>query len=97
MSLFSFSAVQSESQSCVKLLTRKDANINARVYTGYTPLHLAAEKGHFDILQYLINHGANITACADEDLTPLFLAAQFGHTDCLRLILKALEQKGKRF
>ncbi|KAJ8309189.1 hypothetical protein KUTeg_014063 [Tegillarca granosa] len=91
-----FSAVQSESQECVRLLIRKDANINARVYTGYTPLHLAAEKGHFGILQYLINHGANITACADDDLTPLFLTAQFGRTDCLKLLLKTLEQKGLR-
>lgn len=90
-------AVGSESFECVKLLMRKGAvvNINHQIYTGYTPLHTAAEKGFTHILDYLLKHGARLDICADVDMTPIFLASQFGYKDCLQILLQTAREKGK--
>ena len=43
-----------------------------------TPLHLASEKGHLDVVKALLKHGA--AACIDSgDLTPLMRATMKGH------------------
>lgn len=91
---FFFSAANSDSIDCVRLLLRNGAHINHQIYTGYTALHTAAEKGHATILAYLVGHGARLDICADENLTPVFLASQFGHKDCLRILLKIAKDKG---
>ena len=89
-----FSAVRAESLDCVRCLLRRGAEINQQVYTGYTPLHMAAEKGYGSIVAYLIGHGARLETGADFDLTPIFLASQFGHSGCLKFMLKVAKEKG---
>jgi len=44
-----------------------------------TPLHLAAENGHFSVVEYLINQKADIIVKGDFDRTPLHHAAKNGH------------------
>ena len=71
---------------------------------GYTPIHLAAERGYKDILEMLIDYGGHTTfrekpTTANElnDLSatpettvdePLRLAIKNGHFDCAELLLK---------
>lgn len=73
---------------------KKGADVNQRVYTGYTPLHLAAERGYASILDYLLKHGAKQDVRADHNLTPIFLAAHWGHVDCLRILLRSAKDEG---
>lgn len=40
-------------------LLESGANANAESKAGFTPLHLSAQKGHYDMTNLLIEHGAN--------------------------------------
>lgn len=40
-------------------LLENGANANAESKTGFTPLHLSAQKGHYDMTNLLIEHGAD--------------------------------------
>lgn len=71
--------------------------MNVRVYTGYSPLHLAAEHGHANIVNYLLQHGAQQDVRSEHGLTPIFLAANFGHIDCLKCLLRHAKEKGNIF
>ena len=51
--------------------------------TDSTPLHIATEGGHFDVVKKLLDAGAS---AADENkagLTPIHIAAKFGHTELI--------------
>ncbi|KAJ5462796.1 hypothetical protein N7475_007740 [Penicillium sp. IBT 31633x] len=49
---------------------------------GYTPLIIAAECGHTDIVSYLLKQpGINVTAKAKNDQTALYYATRHGYTD----------------
>ncbi|PKU35046.1 espin [Limosa lapponica baueri] len=48
--------------------------------TGATPLYLACQEGHLEIIQYLVQDcGADPHARAHDGMTPLHAAAQMGH------------------
>jgi hypothetical protein len=54
---------------------------------GFTPLALAAEKGHVDAMAWLLAHGADPCAANDDGLAPLALAARAGQVGALQLLL----------
>jgi ankyrin repeat protein len=54
---------------------------------GMTPLHLAAENCHTNVVALLLDKGANINVTAKDNATPLHLAAQEGCTDAVTLLL----------
>ncbi len=52
------------------------------------PLHIAAEKGHLEIAEYLLSAGANISTNTRNDMTPLHLACKNGEVDMMNLLIK---------
>ena len=42
-----------------------------------TPLHYAAERGHFDCVQLLLDHGANVNAVNENGYTPLHMGVKY--------------------
>ncbi|KAK7933950.1 hypothetical protein WMY93_004846 [Mugilogobius chulae] len=62
-----------------ELLLRKGANINEKNKDFMTPLHVAAERAHNDILEVLQKHGAKVNAVDTLGQTALHRAALAGH------------------
>ena len=54
---------------------------------GSTPLLHAAQFGHSDVAQLLLEHGADTDVRDVDGSTPLLHAAQFGHSDVAQLLL----------
>ena len=52
-----------------------------------TPLHYAARRGPFKLVQKLLELKAEVNSCTRHKSTPLLLASQYGHTDVVRLLL----------
>lgn len=82
--------------AAVGLLVLRGCDINAMDDNGYTPVHLAAERGYKDLLKFLIDNRAKVCfndmrkqstnySMADE---PLSLALKRNHMDCAELLLR---------
>lgn len=68
VSLFSFYCVLSHSV------------VNSQTKNGATPLYLACQEGHLEIIQYLVKDcRAEPGIRANDGMTPLHAAAQMGH------------------
>ena len=63
----------------------------ATTYNGRTPLFIAAENGHTDIVRALITDGKAMVdkARTNYGATPLFIAAQNGRTETVKVLLAA--------
>eukprot|EP00434_Breviolum_minutum_P040057 symbB.v1.2.035588.t1/scaffold4833.1/size34140/1 len=84
----------------VKELLQSNANIEATVgFFAYTPLHLAVQNGHRDVVDLLLDENADIEAKNGHQQTPLHHAVETGHRDIVGLLLdkKAqIEAKGAK-
>jgi ankyrin repeat protein len=67
-------------------LIEEGADVNALVF-GATALHLAAEYGHAQIAQLLLDRGAIVDAVDNLGRTPLLWAAENHHTEVTQLLL----------
>ena len=57
---------------------------------GHTPIHLASEDGHADVLKLLLAvPGINVSPEDGNGLTPLHFACSGGQTEAMRLLLAA--------
>ena len=65
----------------------RDYMINVATSAGLTLLHCAADMGHFDMVQYLVEHDALIMPRDDDGMTPLHLACLGGHNDCVEYLI----------
>ncbi|XP_074474933.1 poly [ADP-ribose] polymerase tankyrase-2 isoform X2 [Sebastes fasciatus] len=70
-----------------ELLLRKGANVNEKNKDFMTPLHVAAERAHNDIMEVLQKHGAKVNAVDTLGQTALHRAAMAGHLQTCRLLL----------
>ena len=70
------------------MLIQNGANVNAGNYSGSTPLHLAALKGHLDFLKVLIHNGADVNAVDLDKRTSLHKAAEYGHVGVAKVLLQ---------
>ncbi|XP_006006371.1 poly [ADP-ribose] polymerase tankyrase-2 isoform X1 [Latimeria chalumnae] len=73
-------------QVCESLL-RKGANVNEKTKDFLTPLHVASEKAHNDVIEVLVKHEAKVNALDNFGQTPLHRAAHCGHLQTCRLLL----------
>lgn len=67
-----------------------NANFNATTYSGCTPLHMAAGRGHIEIVAYLISLGANPIASTDEGETALELSSTQAVSELLNQVVKTV-------
>ncbi|KAM6902875.1 poly [ADP-ribose] polymerase tankyrase-1-like isoform 1-T1 [Xenentodon cancila] len=70
-----------------ELLLRKGANVNEKNKDFMTPLHVAAERAHNDIMEVLQKHGAKVNALDTLGQTALHRAALAGHLQTCRMLL----------
>ena len=54
---------------------------------GFQGIYRAAQNGHQDILEMLLDHGADPNAATSNGETPLWIAAQNGHTHIVNLLI----------
>ena len=78
------------STTCVRLLLRAGADVNARSNSGGTPLHNASDKGHVNAVKLLIvAAGANLEARNRRGTTPLRFAIIKGRREVALTLLRA--------
>ena len=73
----------------VKRFVDRGNNINMLpgCYPNGTLLHQAAQRGHIEVVKYLVGQKADVNALDDVRNTPLHRAARFGKTDIVRYLL----------
>lgn len=68
------------------LVTAED--VNQTLEGGRKPLHIAADFGQTEVVEYLISKGANVNAADKHGITPLLSACYEGHVSCAKLLLE---------
>ncbi|KAK7424276.1 hypothetical protein QQX98_000544 [Neonectria punicea] len=72
----------------VDLLLRYDVDVQIPlVDTRRTPIHQAAQEGHFEVVQRLLEHRAHPDPRDENGVSPLWSAAQQGHFKIVKLLL----------
>ena len=59
-----------------------------KTWTGRTPLHRAASRGHTEVVLRLLAHGVNVDPADSRGATPLILAARQGHWDAAHALVR---------
>lgn len=72
-------------EEALRLIEAKD-RINQALKSGKTPLHLAAERGHVEIVEALLKNGANPKLTDADGQTPLVLAEENNHAAIVALL-----------
>ena len=70
----------------VAYLLQRGAKANVTAICGATALHLAAERGHLDVVRHLMAYGAEILQ-NDQKMTALDIAAESGHADIVEYFI----------
>uniref|UniRef100_A0A2R5LDL0 Poly [ADP-ribose] polymerase n=2 Tax=Ornithodoros turicata TaxID=34597 RepID=A0A2R5LDL0_9ACAR len=71
----------------VELLLRKNVIVNDKNKELLTPLHIAADKSHFDVIDLLIKHGGKVNALDGLGQTALHRCSRDGNVQACRLLL----------
>ncbi|OQS03573.1 hypothetical protein THRCLA_04112 [Thraustotheca clavata] len=72
-----------------KLLVAANADLSKFDSLGATPLHIATEYGHQDIVDVLIRAEANVNQINKDGRTPIFMAAWHGHKGLVERFIKS--------
>lgn len=91
-----FAAILSGDLHGVKRYVTTGNDINARNSDEFTPLMLAAAKGHLRMVDFLLEHGADPTLCDSEGYDALWAAYESSQNVaiCLLLVKKLAFKKG---
>ncbi|WP_255563518.1 ankyrin repeat domain-containing protein [Wolbachia endosymbiont of Bemisia tabaci] len=81
-----FLALANGNLKMAKRLIEKGVNVHAR-NKNFTPLHIAAQIGCYEIVESLLSNGAEINVAMIGGYSPLHLAAENGHYDVVKLLL----------
>ena len=74
-----------------ELLTHSDLEKESLTSILRAPLHLAAIRGHTNIVRALINAGVNRNLRDFDENTPLHYASEYGHFECIIYLIKEAE------
>jgi ankyrin repeat protein len=83
-----FHTVKEGSLTEVMSSPNQGVEINARDSEGKTVLHVAAQSGHVEIVDALLQRNIDVNALDDHQWTPLHLAAHEGQLDVIQLLLE---------
>jgi len=61
-------------------------NLNGHDEYGYTPLHLACDRGNLEVVQLLVDRGVDTSTKDSDDLTPYEIAKIAGHDDIVKYL-----------
>ena len=76
-----------------KLTNLSRLDLEQRNADGMQPLHVAAQHGHVQAVELLLQQKASVDAVDHSRGTPLSLACRFGHAECISALLQAGAQK----
>jgi ankyrin repeat protein len=62
--------------------------VNAENDSGWTPLHMASQEGHLDVVKVLLARHPKVNAQEADGETALHLAAFYGHLGVAQVLLK---------
>ena len=73
----------------VRVLVARNADVNqAKTTSGVTPVYVAAQNGHVEVVQLLLGSNADVNqAKTNTGSTPVFIAAQNGHVDVVTALV----------
>ena len=72
----------------MRCLLEKGAKVGQVTNDGTSPLMIAVQVGHVDVVRLLLEHGADVEQATNGGKTPLLIACEKGNTDAVRLLLK---------
>uniref|UniRef100_A0A672JIS0 Ankyrin 3a n=1 Tax=Salarias fasciatus TaxID=181472 RepID=A0A672JIS0_SALFA len=65
-----------------------------RAQNGFTPLYMAAQENHLEVVRFLLENSASQSMATEDGFTPLAVALQQGHDQVVSLLLEN-DTKGK--
>ena len=68
--------------------TFREQVVNCTNSDGYTPLHIVASEGHFQLIDTLVQHGAEVDARNDSFRTPLHIACLRGFLNVIQSLIQ---------
>jgi len=87
-----FVAAENGHSEVVKFLIKHGADVNARDLDDVSPLHIAALKGHFSVVNALVIYGKpeiDVNAAREDGYTPLHVATENGHLEMVNALIDA--------
>ncbi|CAC5417482.1 unnamed protein product [Mytilus coruscus] len=64
------------------------SNVNHCRIGGASPLFMACQEGHAEVVHILINNKAEVNKCNNKEISPLFIACQKEHTEVVQMLTK---------
>ncbi|XP_068338979.1 uncharacterized protein [Pyrus communis] len=81
------SLFQREDRKSFECYLKRDVDMDAKDEDGHTTLHCAAESGHADVIETLVNKGADAEARNNKDVTALQIAESLHYVGITRILI----------